>query len=93
MKKAKILLGAIIVSALAGGGLAFKAQRFNAERYCTTNSTTTACSFGLLPITGISFTVAFPPPLGIYYTIAPPNVTLCDNLICPFRGQSIAEAN
>lgn len=38
MKKAKIMLIAIAVLATVGGALAFKAQKFVATKYCTTDS-------------------------------------------------------
>lgn len=38
MKKVKIMLTAIIVLAVVGGTLAFKAQKFTKSIYCTTST-------------------------------------------------------
>lgn len=63
MKKAKIFLSAIVVFAVVGGALAFKAQKFSAFKVFTLNAAGTACpsvgQYDANGITSVTFTNAY----------------------------------
>lgn len=89
MKKAKLMLGAVVVFAVVGGALAFKA-RTDLGEYCTL---TTAVGHQAGQDCTISVTDAevgaIPNPT-VYYTTNPDAVD-CADLTCPNTGRIIEQ--
>ena len=80
MKKAKIMLMAIAVLGVVGGALAFKAQKFLGNYYCSTTKTTGAhCSSSYITEVGGATLYCTTEPIttlrscSILYSVEPSN--------------------